>query len=290
MAELTITEFTDPACPFAWSAEPARRRLQWLFGDQLEWRLRMVGLASTPEQYTDSGFTPERLSGALRSLAERHHMPMDTSLRPRMSATVPACRAVVAARLNAPELEQGLLRRLRVLHFAGELLDEQGTLAQAASDVGIEPGALSEWMSDPVTEGALEEDLHLTRHPTPEAIALKHKLSAWAEGWRYTCPSYEILRISDGARVSAPGFQPLESYEVAIANLLPDAQRRSDPTGVEEVLAWAGEPLATVEVATLCQIELEQAREQLGRVAEEAHLGFDGLWSLPQNNTSTEAR
>lgn len=290
MAELTITEFTDPACPFAWSAEPARRRLEWLFGDQLEWRLRMVGLASTPEQYTDSGFTPERLSGALRSLAERHHMPMDTSLRPRMSATLPACRAVVATRLNAPELERGLLRGLRLRHFAGELLDEQETLAHAATDVGIEEGALSEWMSDPVTEGALEEDLHLTRHPTPEAIALKHKLSAWAEGWRYTCPSYEILRTSDGARVSAPGFQPLESYEVTIANLLPGATRRSDPTGVEEVLAWAGEPLATVEVATLCQIELEQAREELGRAAAETHLGFDGLWSLPTKSTSAEAR
>ena len=27
-------------------------------------------------------------------------------------------------------------------------------------------------------------------------------------------------------------------------------------------------------------IELDDAREQLGRVAEEQHLGFDGLWSL----------
>jgi hypothetical protein len=40
MATVTITEFTDPGCPFAWSAEPARRRLQWLYGEQLEWRLR----------------------------------------------------------------------------------------------------------------------------------------------------------------------------------------------------------------------------------------------------------
>lgn len=281
MAELSITEFTDPACPFAWSAEPQRRRLQWLFGEQLEWNLRMVGLADSPEEYTDSRFTPERLSGALRSLSKRHHMPMDTSLRPRMSATVPACRAVVATRLNDPSRESAILRRLRVRHFAGELLDEQGTLEGAAADVGIEPTAISEWMADPATEEALHEDLHLTRHPSPEAIALRHKLASWSEGWRYTCPSYEIVRESDGARISAPGFQPLESYEVAIANLLPDAERREDPQSVEEVLAWADEPLASVEVAVVCAIELEQAREDLGRVAEEAHLGFDGLWSLP---------
>jgi predicted DsbA family dithiol-disulfide isomerase len=26
---LHIEVFTDPACPFAWSAEPDRRRIQW---------------------------------------------------------------------------------------------------------------------------------------------------------------------------------------------------------------------------------------------------------------------
>ncbi len=280
MATLSITEFTDPACPFAWSAEPSRRRLEWLFGGQLEWHPRMVGLASSPEQYTDKGFTPERLSASLRSLSERHHMPMDTSLRPRMSATLPACHAVIATRLNEPERERALLRRLRVRHFAGELLDERSTLDAAAADAGIAPGELSEWMGDPASEAALAEDLDLTRHPSREAVALKHKLAAWAEGWRYTCPSYEIVRAADGARVSVPGFQPLAAYEVAVANLLPAAERRGDPGSVEEVLAWAGEPLATAEVAAVCAIELEQAREELGRVAHETHLGFDGLWSL----------
>lgn len=281
MAELQITEFTDPACPFAWSAEPQRRRLEWLYGEQLEWSLRMVGLSSAPEEYTDKGFTPERLSGALRGLAERHHMPMDTSIRPRMSATVPACRAVVATRLNRPELERAILRDLRVRHFAGELLDEQSTIDGAAETAGIAPAELRAWMSDAATEEALGEDLYLSRHPSPEALALRHKLAQWSEGWRYTCPSYELVRLADGARLSAPGFQPLESYEVAVANLAPSAERREDPAGVEEALAWAGEPLATVEVAAVCAIELEQAREQLGRVAEETHLGFDGLWSLP---------
>jgi hypothetical protein len=68
---------------------------------------------------------------------------------------------------------------------------------------------------------------------------------------------------------------------VAVANLLPDAERRAEPSGVREVLEWAGEPLATAEVASVCGIELEEAREELGRVAVEEHLGFDGLWSLP---------
>ena len=95
MATITITEYTDPGCPFAWSAEPARRRLQWLFGEQLAWRLRMVGLAENGDDVARSGFTPERQSSAFGQLAERYGMPIDTSVRPRMSATMPACRAVV---------------------------------------------------------------------------------------------------------------------------------------------------------------------------------------------------
>jgi predicted DsbA family dithiol-disulfide isomerase len=276
---LRITEFTDPACPFAWSAEPQRRRLQWLFGDQLEWELRMVGLSSSTSDYTEKGFGPEQLSTSLRRLAERHHMPMDTSLRPRMFATVPACRAVVATRLHAPQLERPLLRQLRVRHFSGDLLDEPDTLGRAAAAAGILATDLFAWIEDPPTERELEKDLSEARSPTVEAVALKHKLAANGDGWRYTCPSYDISRPETGGRLAVPGFQPLDAYEVAIANLLPDAERRADPAGVGEVLAWAGEPLATAEVAAVCAIELEQAREQLGRVATETHMGFDGLWS-----------
>jgi len=281
IAELSITEFTDPGCPFGWSSEPVRRRLDWLFGDQLQWSLRMVGLSRSPEDYSGKGFTPARQSAAFRSLSERHHMPMDTAERSRMSATVPACRAVVAMRLHEPDRERRLLRALQVRHFSGELLDDQSTLDGAALDVGLEPGNLRAWMSEPDTERILDEDLDSARSPSPEAIALSDRLARNGDGWRYSCPSYEIERPADGARMSVPGFQPLGAYEVAIANLLPHAHRRADPNSAEQVLAWAGEPLATVEVAGVCAIELEQAREDLGRVAHEQHVGFDGLWSLP---------
>ena len=30
----------------------------------------------------------------------------------------------------------------------------------------------------------------------------------------------------------------------------------------------------------LCDITLEEAREQLGQVADEVHVGFDGFWTL----------
>jgi hypothetical protein len=49
---------------------------------------------------------------------------------------------------------------------------------------------------------------------------------------------------------------------------------------VEEVLEWCATPLATQEVAVVCDISHDDARERLGRVAEEHHLGYDGFWTL----------
>src|SRR6187200_915606 len=155
MAGVRITEYTDPGCPWAYSAEPFRRRLSWLYGDALEWRVRLVGLAESGDEYEERGFTPERQSKAFASIARDHGMPIDTSVRPRMAATIPACRAVVAARLHAPEAERPLLRRLRIRHFSGELLDEPDTIHGAARDAGIDPADLDRWTSEAAVEEAL---------------------------------------------------------------------------------------------------------------------------------------
>jgi len=279
MATVRVTEYTDPGCPFAWSAEPSRRKLQWRYGDELEWELRMVVLSDSASEYEAKGFTPEFLSKSSADLSRRHGMPIDTSVRPKLSATAPACRAVVAARLHAPEAEAALLRALRVRNFAGAALEDDSTRGGAAHDVGLDPAELETWMATPAVERALEEDRAAARNPSAAALAQNHKLAPAGDGRRYTCPSYEIVRLGDGTRIDVPGFQPYAAYEVALANLVPDADLRADPESVLELLKWAGEPLATREIAVVSELEHDAARQQLGRVATERHLGFDGLWS-----------
>ncbi|HEV2786146.1 MAG TPA: DsbA family protein [Solirubrobacteraceae bacterium] len=277
--DVCITEFTDPGCPWAWSAEPFRRRLQWLYDGHLDWSRRMVVLADSGDEYEAKGFTPDVQARALSTIARDHGMPIDTAKRPRMAATAPACRAIVAARLHAPEAEDALLRALRVRCFAGELLDDPATLDGAAGDAGIDSEQLRDWMAGDDVERALIDDRAAARKPIPAARALDHKLANWSGGRRYTCPSLEIVRRSDGVRIAVPGFQPFAAYDVVLANLVPGSERRDPPGSVLEVLEWAGEPLATREVAVVCDIDHAEAREELGRVAEERHLGFDGLWS-----------
>ncbi len=281
MPTVAITEFTDPGCPFAFSAEPHRWRLRWRFGEQLQWRVRMVVLAEQREDYLGKGFTADRVAGSWATLAERYGMPMTEEVKPAVAATLPACRAVVAARLHAPETEWLLLRGLRVLHFSGPLLDDPATIAQAATDAGLDPDELEGWTREEATEHALREDMLLARDPTPAARALEHKLAPTPDGgWRYTCPSLE-LRTAAGAAFSAPGFQSSLGYETALANVEPGLERRSEPDGVAEVLAWAGVPLATQEVAEVCGIDREDARAKLEAAgARREPVGRDAFWTL----------
>ncbi len=280
MADVRITEFTDPGCPWAYSAEPFRRRLDWLYGDWVEWEVRLVGLSSSPEDYLERGLTPEKQAKSFRSIAQEHGMPIDTRERPRMAATLPACRGVVAARRHAPEHAGQLLRCLRVRNFSGQLLDEPETLTGAAAEAGLDPTELERWVQEPETESELRADMEEAREPMPAARVLDHKLANWSGGQRYTCPSYEITRLADGVRIAVPGFQPFGVYDVITANLVPGLNRREPAESVEEVLRWAGTPLASKEVAVVCDLDPDEAREQLGRVATQRFVGYDGFWNL----------
>ncbi|HEY4098006.1 MAG TPA: DsbA family protein [Baekduia sp.] len=279
-ADVTITEFTDPACPFAFSAEPFRWKLDWLYGDKIAWDVKLVGLSDDPGALAAKGFTPEMLANGMKRIAEEHHMPIDTRPPERMAASVPACLAVVAARLHAPEQMRALLRALRVRTFSGAILDAQETIDGAARDAGIDPAALAGWMAGEDVRAALDEDMAAAREPSAAALALDARLADWSGGRRYTCPSYEMERVADGLELSAPGFQPWRVYDVISANLMPGVARRAVPETVAEVLAWAGTPLASEEVAVICEVSLAEAREQLSLVAVEQPVGAEGYWTL----------
>jgi predicted DsbA family dithiol-disulfide isomerase len=285
---LLVTEYTDAACPWAWCAEPMRWRLRWLYGDGLRWQLRMIGLTSDPDEYSRRGYTPERMAAGYARFADRYGMPLETAPRPRLGATLPACRAVVATRLHAPKRERALLRRLRVhaMTRATGVLDDPLTIARAAREAGLDSVALQRWCEDPSVEQALAEDMAAARTPSAAGVAMRHKLAeVTAGGWRYTAPSLVFSRV-DGAAIDVPGFQPSLAYEVAVANLDPQLPRREPPGSVEEVLAWAPVPLATQEVAEVMGIGRDEAITMLEASAAHAEAaGSDRFWVLPQTSS-----
>lgn len=276
---VAITHFTDPGCPFAFSAEPRMRRLQWLYGDQLAWETRMVVLTESADEYAAEGMDTAKQAASYKRLAGRYGMPFDWSERAAMAATAGPCRAVVAARLHGPDgASDRLLRRLRVLAMGGAQLDAPETLERAAREAGLDPAALAGWLEDPAVEDALRGDMAAARAPDPGALALVDKLAPAGDGYRYTCPSLELR--TDAMTVAAPGFQPVESYEVAISHLAPEIERRADPASAQEILAWAGLPLATAEVAAVGGGEDADVRIELASGgARFEPVGADGYWS-----------
>jgi 2-hydroxychromene-2-carboxylate isomerase len=274
-----IDKFTDPICPWAWSAEPFRRRLQWLYDGAISWTPRMVVLADTTEEQVEKGFTPERLAQSSRRIAREHHMPIDTRVRDYVPPSAAACRAVVAVREHdEQDRAQAFLRGLRVRYFRGEQIDQPQVIAAAAQDAGLDGDDLEKWAGTDATAAALEADKRAAREPRPAARVLDEKLANWSGGRRYTCPSYEITRLADGTTISVPGFQPFAVYNTILANLVPGLERRDLPGDVEEVLDWCAIPISTQEVAVMCDIDFDDARERLGRVATQEPVGADGLW------------
>src|SRR3989442_14067111 len=98
---ISATLFNDPACPWAYSENPALRVIEWRYGDQLEGRLALIGLTEDASQYLARGYTP--LRGAVGQLGfRRSGMPFSPAPKERISATARACRAGVAARILKP--------------------------------------------------------------------------------------------------------------------------------------------------------------------------------------------
>ena len=129
----------DPGCPWAYSANPAFRVLEWRYGAQLDWRLVLIGLTESAEQYVARGYTPLR-SALGQARFRRFGMPFSPSPKARVSATARACRAVVAARLLDPGSEWRVFRALQLATFTSPILleDEQDIAAVLDGVEGVD--------------------------------------------------------------------------------------------------------------------------------------------------------
>jgi len=279
MERVKVTIYTDPGCPFGFNAQRQELQLLWHYGERLDVTRMMIVLTEKSSSYEERGLKPEMVVANAKRLRASYGMPMLTEPRDRLAATIQACRAYVGARIHGDARADLLLRALRRRAFSlGQALDELETIYGAGQDSGIAPEELDSWLADEFVERALREDMAATRAPLPEALALPQRLSRSNGGLRYSTASAVFER--DDRRVVMPGFQPFAVYEVAVANVAADVERRPPPQSVEEVLAWAPYPLATAEVAELRGIGLDQAREELQRAgAKLVPAAGDGYWS-----------
>lgn len=269
VSEIAVTHFTDPGCPFAYSASPAMAVLRWRYGRQLNWRLVTIGLSEDPQRYIDAGYTPARMVlGHLRAFA-RHGMPFLYEPRPRVAATARACRAIVATRLLAPGRENDALRALQFGWFTTTLqMDDDAAIATALARVhGLDVEAIVGAIDDQGTLAAYQQDKAQTRTAEGTPTDFQGKARQTDGPVRYSAPSL-VFSDADGRSLEAGGFQPLEAYDVLIANLDPTLERRDPAEGPLQALEAFPEGLVTQELAAI----LAHNNQQPDRLAAESAL------------------
>jgi 2-hydroxychromene-2-carboxylate isomerase len=247
---IAATLFNDAGCPWGYSASPALRVLEWRYRDQLAWRLVLIGLTESASQYEARGYTTER--AALSQLRfRRYGMPFSPSPKARVSATARGCRAVVAARILDPGSEWRAFRALTLANFTTPLvLDDDAQLADVLDSVrGLNGREIVAMLDTPEVSEAYERDRAEARTAAGSATELQGKSAASDGSVRYTAPS--VLFERDGVRLQAGGFQPVEAYDVLVANLDPSLTREPAPPSPLPLLQYFPDGLTTQEVAAL---------------------------------------
>lgn len=285
---ISATLYSDPACPWAYSEIPALRVIEWRYGAQLRWRLVVIGLSEDASQYEARGYTP--LRGALGSLAfRRYGMPFSPSPKARVSATARACRAIVSARLQRPGSEWAVYRTLQLANFTTPLvLGDDAQLAEslrAVPDIDADE-VIARLDSREVTE-AYERDRAEARTAAGSPAELQGKTATTDGPVRFTAPS--LVLESGGDRFVAGGFQPVEAYDLLIANMDPTLDREPPPETPEPLLERFPGGLTTQEVAALLTRGNDRPNRDGAEVAllelvaagraERRPLGDDALWT-----------
>ncbi len=247
---ISATLYNDPACPWAYSEIPALTVLRWRYGEQLRWRLVLIGLTEQASQYEARGYTP--LRGALGQIAfRRYGMPFAPAPKSRISATARACRAVVSARIWRNGSEWTVLRALQLANFNSPLvLDDDAQLAEVLRAVpGVDADQIIAGLDAPPVTEAYDRDRAEARTAAGSAAELQGKTASTDGTIRYTAPS--VVFESEGRRFVAGGFQPVEAYDVLISNVDPTLRREPAPETPAPLLERFSEGLTTQEVAAL---------------------------------------
>jgi 2-hydroxychromene-2-carboxylate isomerase len=282
-----VTHITDPGCPWAYSIEPSITTLRWRYGDQLEWRLVLIGLTESGSEYEQRGYTPER-QAAMGLRFKRFGMPFQSQPRPRVPGTGRACRAVVSARMDSVESGYLALRSLRFGWFTSTLMmDEDDGIAQAlrrAPELDVD--AIMSRIDSPEVEEAYQRDRAEARSAAGSPASLQGKTAIRDGVERYTAPS--LIFEAGGQRLVAGGYQPLAVYDLCVANLDPTLECRPAAEGPAELLRELPYGLTTREIALALAARNDEpddgaATEALvGLVAngdaQREQLGDDALW------------
>jgi predicted DsbA family dithiol-disulfide isomerase len=259
---IEVTEFTDPACSWAWGSEPKLRLLRWRFDDRFAWRRVLGGLIGDMNKRVEN-FDPVRMgphqSKYWRDVYKLTGMSYPVRLEWMLWSTEPAGRAVKAAELQSDEAGARVLRRMRESIFIyGRPADTTERILENTRGVeGLDADRFARDLESDVAVKAFHEDWEETRRPNDYVINLEGDRPGIgnvkeSEGHRRFAFPTLIFRGPDG-EATVPGWCELAEYEAAMetAERGSTSNPRTDPSPDAYFSRW---PTATQkELDVLCE-------------------------------------
>jgi putative protein-disulfide isomerase len=166
-AQTTLFYVHDPMCSWCWGFEPTRAVLFEALDGRIAIRRLLGGLA--PDSNAPM---PEHMRLGLQHTWRRIQQVIPgtqfnfdfwTQCKPRRS-TYPACRAVLAARLQGEEFDSRMSHRIQQAYYleARNPSDDE-TLIELAGDVGLDIDRFARDLADPATRQKLLAEIQRTR-------------------------------------------------------------------------------------------------------------------------------
>lgn len=277
-SKVELVCFTDPFCSWCWASEPALFALRERYREQLSIRYVMGGLVKDMSAFFDASNDirgTAEVAPHWRMVSERSGQPIDDRVMlditdPHFS-TWPANLAVKAAALQATDLGDRFLRRLRraALTERAQIQKPEVQLALAPEVAGLDVERLRRELADPRAAAAFDADLKLCRQYGVTGFPTMMFRSTAAER-------------SKEPGILLGGFRSRDTLENVVAKLAPGLQKH-EPRGLEDLLRDFG-PLTTRELAEVTgrasvEQELRAAASAGTLVAREVPRGV--FWSVP---------
>jgi predicted DsbA family dithiol-disulfide isomerase len=244
---LTVVEFTDPACPWAWGSEPKFRWLRAALtgpdGRRARWR-RVFGILFDDDD--DPAPDPDAEAAwyqrYIADIAAHTAAPYAPRLRWVARSSWPSSLAARAAEAQGAEVAEPVLRRLRETTFLlGAPADRAETVLDAVTGVpGLDHARLSRDLASEEVRSAVRRDWAETRDPFPEVLTIAgpgpHPGRAKQAGERYRFALPTLVFTGPAGRAVVPGWRELDEYVEAAERVAPGVRLTAPRRSVAELL------------------------------------------------------
>jgi putative protein-disulfide isomerase len=167
---VTLYYIHDPMCSWCWGFKPVWQQLQQTLSSRIEVTYLVGGLASDTDQPMPMGMQ-QSLAATWQRIQQ--HIPgtqfnyefwnPSSNTQPRR-ATYPACRAVLAAKLQQPSSEHAMIEAIQQAYYlqAKNPVNLE-VLIEVAASIGLDPEQFAHDMASPLIEDKLQHQLQQSR-------------------------------------------------------------------------------------------------------------------------------